>query len=217
MKIGFYLSEGKTSTAYVLADEMIRSVRKSMPGVHVCQFTDERSSVLYGVDSFVRKDGKNTMRLRLQHYATPGEWLFVDTDLLVQADVSHVFDNPFDIAVSDREGSMLPGEIGGEFMRRMPYNLGAVFSRSPEFWQKALAKFDSYSEDVKREIVADQLAVNETIKESAFNVKILPGARYNLSPREEAQDVSDSAIVHYKGNRKYWMLRQLYNELGLAA
>jgi hypothetical protein len=112
---------------------------------------------------------------------------------------------------------MLPGEMGGEFMRRMPFNLGAVFSRKPEFWQEALKRFDGYTDTVQAEIISDQLAVNETIKESAFRVKVLPGARYNLSPREEHQDVSESAVVHYKGARKYWMLRSLYNELGLAA
>ena len=217
MKIGFYLSEGKKSTAYVLADMMVRSARKAMPGIEIVQFSDEHSSRLYSVDSIVRKEGKNIMRLRLEHYAAPGEWLFLDTDLLVQADVSHVFGNDFDIAVSDREGSMLPGEMGGEFMRRMPFNLGAVFSRKPEFWQEALKRFDSYPDNLKDEIISDQLAVNETIKESAFKIMVLPGARYNLSPREEHQDVSGSAIVHFKGARKYWMLRSLYNELGLAA
>lgn len=217
MKIGFYLSEGKKSTAYILADVMLRSARKVMPGIEVVQFSDEHSSRLWGVDSIVRKEGKNTMRLRLEHYQTPGEWLFLDTDLVVQADVSHVFANDFDVAVSDREGSMLPGEMGGEFMRRMPFNLGAVFSRSPEFWREALKRFDSYPDNLKGEIISDQLAVNETINESAFKVKVLPGARYNLSPREEGQDVREAAIVHYKGQRKFWMLRGLYNELGLAA
>jgi hypothetical protein len=112
---------------------------------------------------------------------------------------------------------MLPAESGGDFMRRMPYNMGAVFSRSPEFWQETLRRFMSYPEKFREEIISDQWALCETIKESAFKVKVLPGARYNLSPMDENQDLSYAAVVHYKGQRKFWMLRRLYSELGLAA
>jgi len=216
IKIGFFLSEWKSTMGYIFADMMLRSVKRVMPGVEVVQFTDERSSILYGVDSFIRKEGKNVCRLRLEHYGSDGNWIFLDTDLIVQADVRHVFDTEFDIALVDRAGSLLPGEVGSAFMQRMPYNLGAVFSRSPMFWTAALRTFDEFSDDIKQEIIADQLAVNIAVKETAVNVKILPGMPYNLSPQKVDQDVQQAAIVHYKGNRKHWMLRQLYAELGLS-
>ena len=216
MMIGFFLAESKSSMGYVLADMMIRSAREWMPGVEIVQFSDEKSSKLYGVDRIERKDGQNIMRLRLEHYTISGEWLFVDTDLLTQGDVRGVFDSEFDIAVADRVGSILPSEIGGEFMSCMPYNLGVVFSRSPEFWREALKRWELFSDTVKADIISDQLAVCETIKESKFKVKVLPGIPYNLSPMSEEQDTSNALLVHYKGARKFWMMRKLYLELGLV-
>lgn len=218
MKIGFYLAEGKSTTGYLLADLMIRSVKRSMPGIEITQFSDQTSSRLYGADKLIRREGTNFMRLRLEHYALAGEWMFIDIDLLVQQNVQHVFDDKtFDIAIADRSGSILPQEVGLDFMKRMPHNLGVVFSRSPAFWIAALKKFDTYDKAFQNNLFCDQLAVCDTIKEQQFNVRVLPGARYNLAPMEERQDVRSSAIVHYKGNRKYWLLNTLYTELGIVA
>lgn len=211
MKVGFYLSEKRNAEAYVLADAMVRSVRNAMPGVQVHQFTDERSGILWGVDSYSRKDGKIIQRLRLEHYAAEGEWLFIDTDCIMQRALEIVPHG--DIAIADRNGSLLPAEVGSDFMLRMPYNLGVVYSRCPEFWKAALEKWDSYDTPTKEAIWSDQLAVCATIKAGSFLAYVLPGATTNLAPMTEDQDVSGAAVVHYKGKRKAWMLKRIMAEL----
>jgi hypothetical protein len=62
-----------------------------------------------------------------------GEWLFVDTDCVIRKDVSDVFEDDFEVALTDRKGSMWEKTPYGMVM---PYNMGVTFSRSPEFWEK---------------------------------------------------------------------------------
>lgn len=214
MKIGFYLDHNGGATGYLLADMMTRSVRKVMPDVPIVQLTDKTSPFLYGVD-VIRKNSTN----RLEHYATlEGEWLLIDSDSIIVSDVTHVFDQEFDIAICDRSGSMLPGEINSPFMVEMPYNLGVVFSRSPEFWRSALEKWNLLPECQKADIVADQRAANAAIRDSILNILILPGIEYNYSPRTFHDNNPLAKILHYKGEqRKVWMINEFYKECGLAA
>jgi len=208
MRVGFYLSEIKSATGYVLADAMVHSVKKAMPGVEVFQFSNETSGILHGVSGYFRKEGKNTKRLRLEHYAAAGDWMFIDTDCWVQGDLRGVFDQEFDIAIANRDGSLLEQEIGSEFMSRMPHNLGVVFSRCPEFWEFALKVWDAYDDPTKDAIWSDQLAVCETIKTGKFNVRVLDGKEFNLSPMKREQFVDGAKVLHYKGARKVWMLER---------
>jgi hypothetical protein len=208
MKVGFYLSEIKSANGYVLADAMVRSIRAAMPGVEVFQFSNESSGILHGVSGYFRKEGKNTKRLRLEHYAAEGEWLFIDTDCWVQGDLRDVFNREFDIAIANRDGSLLDMEVGSNFMLKMPHNLGVVFSRCPEFWSDALATWEAYEDRTKEEIWSDQLAVCDTIKAGKFNVLVLDGGEFNLSPKKRDQFVDGAKVLHYKGARKTWMLER---------
>jgi hypothetical protein len=81
--------------------------------------------------------------------------------------------------------------------------MGVVFSRSPEFWEKV---FEHYK-NAPKSWMWIQIATTECAHflRDQFKVLELPGDDYNYTPSSPLEDVSDKAIVHYKGNRKHWM------------
>lgn len=208
MTVGFYHSAAKHTDHMICALRLLRSVRQNIPGVNVVQFTTPESVRVSGVDDVkVLPDGPVALNTLKAYASCSGEWLLTDTDVLVQRDVRHVFDRSFDVAVAERDGTFTKRDHkdGRQFMKVMPYNKGAVFSRSPEFWQMALAYCENYPQ-AKREWMGDQFAMNQVIQSGRFRVEVLPNS-YNYPPRTKVEDVKDKHITHWKGNRKMWLLR----------
>lgn len=181
----------------------IASVRRTMPGVQIVQWTTQASMALPGVDAVViRPELPLALAFVDARSSVEGDWLFLDTDVLVQRDVRSIFDARFDIAVATREGTMRAHEIGSRFMARNLYNAGVVFSRSQAFW---LAAWQRAEEMVGRHAWGcDQESINAVIASQKFDVAVLPNT-YNYPPFTADEDVRDKAIVHYKGKRKVWM------------
>ncbi len=207
MIVAFYHAAPRVTPHVQLAERLIASVRQAMPGVSIYHFTDADTRSIDGVDVCLRHAALMPPALaRVQQYATvDGEWLFVDTDVIVQRDVRDVFSKPFDVAVATREGTLKPSEVGTSFMARMPYNFGAVFSRSAAFWRSAYERMLDYS--AKRQaFMGDQQALNDTIATGLFNVTVLPNG-YNYPPFAKDEDVRDKPILHMKGARKAWAIQ----------
>jgi lipopolysaccharide biosynthesis glycosyltransferase len=123
----------------------------------------------------------------------------VDTDVVFQRDVTHVFDEEFDIAVTDRVGSAWEHSPD---VKHMPYNMGVTFSRNKDFWKRAGKILKTLPEQLQ-EWAGDQLVVCELQKQ--YDTKVLPGLIYNFTPWKREDDTSRAAIVHYKGSRKAWI------------
>ena len=206
MKVGFFHVNQGGNQAIPLA--MVASVRKAMPDVQIVQFTEPNTpSAVYGVDAVLPnlRPGHPLALAVLSAYAScEGDWLFLDTDVLVQHDVRAIFKEPFDIAVADRNGTLKRKENGSKFMAQMPYNKGSVFSRSQAFWQCAYTLL--LNMDAKQQAwMGDQRAMCMAISSGSFNVKILPN-RFNYAPLSRTDDLTDKSIIHFKGPRKEWML-----------
>lgn len=209
MKIGVfykYIDENSTQHAQ-FAQQMLASVRACMPDVEVWHFTDANTPALKGFDCVNRITEDVPMAVcRMMHNASlHGDWMFIDPDIIVQKDVSHVFEDKFDVALTDRVGTIT---YEADYAKVMPYNLGVSFSRAPAFWKRVLYHLRTLSPKLQQ-WEGDQLVICEMIKQrvaSDFNVKILPGLTYNYPPRS-ADDprTADAAIVHYKGPRKAWL------------
>lgn len=202
MKLGFFTVFRKDPQHYVLGEAMIRSVRATMPGVQISHLTDETSAPVSGVDCVLRKANGPMLERRLEHYAvSQGEWLLIDTDVMVKQDVRDVFkDEDFDVALPDRAWKHLPQDH--ETMTTMPFNTGVVFSRKPAFWELALAEWRAAGE---KDWMSEQRAVYKAVRSGKFKVKILPGMKYNYPPKDESDPCKGVAIAHYKGARKKWM------------
>lgn len=188
MTVGFY--HAGPPSPYAAA--MVASVRRVMPDVHVVQLPASNGPIARAV---------------LEAYASvSGEWLFVDTDVILQEDVRPVFDQPFDVAVATRAGTFREGEDGSKFMARMPFNKGVVFSRSQAFWVAALERMAGMK-PAAQAWMGDQQAMCDVIASGAFHVLTLPN-RFNYPPKFRGEPVADKAALHFKGPRKPWMLER---------
>lgn len=184
-----------------IAKYLIESSRRVMPDVEVVQLTDNKTPQLEGA-TCIRLGGDMPMAVRrVSHHASlGGEWLFVDTDCVIRKDVRGVFADDFEVALTDRKGSMWEKSPYGMVM---PYNMGVTFSRSPEFWGKVLQylirlprKFQDWEGDQR---VVCEMAL------AGYPVKVLPGRIYNYTPEKRDDRTDHAAILHFKGHRKLWI------------
>ena len=175
----------------------------TMPGVEVCHLTDTQTPMLDGADRAIRVERNVPMAVfRMQHHQVGGDWLFIDTDVLIHKNVESVFeDKYFDIAIANRVSG--DGAHGPAFAE-MPHNMGVVFSRNPDFWKAVEKELLTY-DNKKQEWMGDQLAVCRLIKKGAFSVNIVPGEKYNFPP-SVPYDIDKASIIHYKGPRKKWLV-----------
>lgn len=206
MTVGFYhvdrARSGQVDRSLPIA--MVASVKRCLPGVAIFQFSTSPDHKVPGADSvIVRPELPLALAFLDARAHCEGEWLFLDTDVIVQRDVRHVFDQPFDVAVATREGTMKPHEIGSRFMARNRYNAGVAFSRSMAFWLDALERGRKMSPG-RHEWGCDQESMNAVIATERFQTLELSND-FNYAPHASDEDVRRKAIVHYKGKRKAWI------------
>ena len=191
-----------------LAERMVASVRRVMRTVPIIQMRDEKTPEVPGIyaSKVIPWNGAHLMTYRLQHLAEMRreDMMIVDTDVIVQQDMRRVFGSPFDVALTKREGPILDPQ-GIDIAKLMPYNTGVMFSKCPAFWRDCYEWCSNAPEPIQK-WWGDQLAV-KTIAPS-YRVRELPCDIYNYSPNHPDEDISGRAVLHYKGNRKDWMLKQ---------
>lgn len=203
MKIGIFLVFRKDPQGYVLGGKLVQSIRKHMPGEEIVHLTDETSPQLIGTDLVRKVPNGKMLECRIKHYSEcEGEWLLLDTDVMVKQSVRDVFnDASWDLALADRNWSHNPQTH--EAFTQIPYNTGVVFSRNNMFWHFVL---DEWSKAKENDWNSEQRAVWQVIRTGQFRVKILPGMVYNYPPKDQKDPCTGAALVHYKGQtRKLWM------------
>ncbi len=200
MRVGIYLI-GNLEPLHWYGNIAAAVARQTLPGVEVCHLTDMNTRALRRATKIIRREKDAPMAVfRMQHHQAEGEWLFIDNDALVTRDITHVFSDPFDIAICERadDDGMKP-----EALKTMPHNMGVVFSRSPAFWAAAEAELRTY-EDKLQEWMGDQLAVCRLIEREGFKTRIIP-CTYNFPPAAPGMQ-EEAFIRHYKGKRKAWLM-----------
>lgn len=212
MRIGFYhvaTDNPASETGYECARLLVKSAKAKMPDVPVFMFTDLTSRPVKGVDKVFRKPSEPMALLRMRHHAcVEGDWLFVDTDVFFQQPVIDVFQSAtWDIGVTSRDWTHLPESAG--FAERMPYNMGVVFSRCPEFWGECYTRLRDESPELQR-WMGDQQVFCDTIASERYEIKSLSGVRYNFPPElpgSTAKDLERVAhILHFKGSKRKSLL-----------
>lgn len=216
MTIGFLHVDTPTATAdgYDCARAMIVSAKRVMPRVPIVQFTDERTKAVKGVDAVRRKPSEPMGLLRMRHCAgVQGRWLFVDTDVIFQQCVRHVFKTKkFDIAITTRNWSHVRAANG--FSQRMPYNTGIVFSRCPHFWAEVYTRLRDLEPD-QQHFMGEQQVICDVAQEDRYRVARLRGSVYNFPPEVPSEKPTSkeleaaACILHFKGqDRKALMLKR---------
>lgn len=183
------------------AELMVASVRRFID-CEALQLTDIDTPLVSGCTAVRRQfDGENLTMFKMEHLSNiDGEILVLDTDIIVQKDISKVFALDFDVALTWRDGPIW-SDSGQDLAKLMPINCGVMFSRSPAFWAHCL----EWSKEHPGGWYADQFAVAANWRR--FNVLRLNCDNFNHTPNTKAEDVSKRYVVHYKGKRKEWMLR----------
>lgn len=205
LNVGFYLNAGGDMAGnYRCAHLLVRSLHAVMPGIPVTQFTDRISPVVADVYHVERNDPAPLCEARAAAFMrVSGDWLFLDTDVLIRQDVSAVFDRRFDVAVADRNWPHI--EPTPALTAQMPYNAGVVFSRRPLFWREVLALVQA--KGLGEDWMGDQWAIGQVADSGRYQRLVLPGMQFNYPPGGPSdRGEHGAAIVHFKGPRKRWML-----------
>jgi hypothetical protein len=186
-----------------VAGVMIASCRRVMPDVPIWQLTDEITEQLPGVDKAVRRPrGDDWGEFFLDHMIDlpEVEILRIDYDVIVQRDVSGVFAMPFDLALTRRPLNDVT--CSNSVRTRNPHNHGVMFlRRARRFFEEAKKQ---YAEGDGWMDIAMALEAAACVPDIRWVE--LPGERYNFTPKRKTDDVSACSIVHYKGDRKWWMV-----------
>lgn len=194
MKIAFYLDSPGLKD---IAEYAIAAARKAMPQAEIWHLTTPDGPEL-SADRCLRLDvpGEFAYRQAIISAALAGDVLFLDVDVVLRDDVSAVFEQDFDVAVTT---DMRPGAPG------IKYNGGVIFSRCPAYW-KAIADagkgMDFYKTPGDWEPI--ERARGAVADSGRFKLLVLPGEEYNYIPASPA-DIQGKA-VHYRGKRKTWMI-----------
>lgn len=216
MKVAFlHIDIPGQDDARTMAEIMVHSVRQAMPSAEIVQLADEKTPMVVGVDTVIvrRMQAPWLMLYRLEHFKNlpEGDWMFIDTDAVVQRDVSGVFEKPFDVALTRRVGPIFVN--GKDIVPDMPYNTGVMFSRNPAFWSDCYDYCASLP-DKQKHWWGDQQAVRVVKESGKYQVRELTCDEYNYSPSSADEDVTGRYVVHYKGPiRKKMMLAKYAKEV----
>jgi hypothetical protein len=204
MRVAFFLVIERDPRPFLYATALVEQLVRTMPGVPIIQLSDTRTDRVPGVEEVWRIATTGPiLEQRLRHYAAlpAGDWLLLDTDIVIRADVRAVFeDATWDLALCDRNWAHAPQTVS--ILQRMPFNAGVVFSRSQAFWYDVRAAWASLPPEAQSGWEGEQLAIYEVVRSGKFRIKILPGQQYNFPPTEGKPIPEDAAILHYKGARK---------------
>ena len=183
-------------------------------GYEVSHLTDMDTPAIDGAKVVRRKMTAPMAVFRMQHHQVDGEWLFIDSDVLIHKPVDRVFEHEFSIALAQRkpsDGTNTEGAL--PLYKEMPYNMGVVFSRSPQFWAEVEKELLTYDANLQH-WMGDQLAWCKLIAAKPRLVKLLD-CRFNFPPGKNGK-LYGAPIVHYKGNRKPMMMDHAYGILSGA-
>lgn len=192
-----------------IAEDLVVNIKAVMPGIPVFHVADEKTVPIPGAEVLrVERDVPLMtwhMKCHREAQSLGDEVLFTEPDVRFRSEILHVFDEPFDIAVTEREVDSTWTIDGQKVMLSdvAPYTLGTTFSRSREFWDD-VTKHCATLADKEQHWLGDMLSLWAVMQTGKYKVKVIPGPIYNHIPcsREDSCDVK---VLHYKGMRKEWL------------
>jgi hypothetical protein len=182
---------------------MIESVRKHMPNVIITQLSDMTSRRVYGVDEIRRVDARSYPYLLYKHMSElPTPFIRVDYDMIFQGDITHILDDDIDLAMN-LHGD--PKVLGSKWGKAYPYAtcIWGAKNKAKEFAEDFRNRHMESRRDDWLGLIP---SVNEVLVTGKYRVKALPGEIYNYTPIDRHDRPKDALVIHYKGNRKHWML-----------
>ncbi len=215
MQVAFVHAEGpyraeELELQRALAHRMMDSVREHI-GCNIVHLADPMTPDL-GADETVRgiPESEYWVPFVLRMFGLmDGETLFLDTDCIVQRDVSDVFtDQSFDVALTVKRKRFAQYVDPQGVKHYMPFSMGVVFSRAPAFWLMLAERVERMTGPMMLGWWGAQIELLRVYANpGAWRIKVLESDEFNYTPNAEGEDVSGRAIVHYKGvHRKHWAM-----------
>lgn len=200
-----------------LARRMIASVRETMPESSIVMLTDAVTLPVAGGIAVQRfHKGADFIDWRLTHMCalTPqlaGPVLWLDYDVIVKRSLAPVFaEHPdFTIALTRRDDT--DSTISRALLKACPHNFGVAFSRAPDcadFWHdvrrtyRRIPNRDGWLDGQR----AIEIVFNHWRERDPARVLSLPCSRYNYTPCSPDENLDARDAVHYKGERKRWIV-----------
>jgi hypothetical protein len=220
----------RTDTDYRnLLTILFRSVEVSHPGAKTVVLTDDRTprDALPAHSEVVRVpvDPDRVMYSRLLAYieylrdhAGSSAVLFLDPDIIVNADLSATSSEKFDIALTYRDLPQMPINDGVILINRGRRDAGLRFlERVRSIYDREFSD-DPYWFGSQRAFIAAlgrrfAQRRSDAIRVGGVRVRLLPCDQWNFSPELDEQAITtahpDKRILHFKGDRKrlmplYW-------------
>lgn len=141
--------------------------------------------------------------------------ILVGADCVLANDPSEIFSQPFDVAFTTHPFNDCIQNTGAIFVRGRKSDNAKDVSH---IWEEALAICGTNWGD-------DQLALAEitqpTLEHGLYDrdgvlIRFLPVDPYNLAPDHPSHDCSSAVILHFRGDRKNWMLDYCGKHLGIG-
>lgn len=194
-----------TSPVTPRAKLMIESIRRHMPSARIVQLSNNDYPRMDGVDDIFRHPNKGDFARWSQEViflfmqTCYDHIIAIGTDMVLMDDLSSVFDDDFALAASPYPiKTRSDGTYCGE----------GLFFKHPHGIDVIADILDQYNNDplIQDGWDGQQIALLRTIKSNRWPVKVLDFEVYNRTPNEPGTDLTGAKIVHYRGNRKSFML-----------
>ena len=150
--------------------------------------------------------------------AAEGHTIFLDSDILINGDLGHVFADEFAVALTYRDESKWPVNAGLNFAH------GGFLPEAARFHQIWLRHYQAAHQQYSvwggdQDALRDLFSQVDFVREDSFNwqfgdidIRFIPCARYNFSTSYTSEMdgyYPDASVLHFKGRRKpqmfpYW-------------
>ena len=202
---------------------MFGSARRFHPACRLVILTDERTPFPPHTEAEIvrmRLDSGMPMLARARAWLdylrrASGHTIFLDSDILINGDLSHVFAADFAVALTYRDERKWPINAGINFAHGRNLESALAFH---EMWLSRLQRRGvdgavwGGDQDVLREFCAGVDFARDdcfSARLAGLELRFLPCAIYNFSTRR-AEDMhglyAEKLVLHFKGRRKPFML-----------
>ena len=217
----------RTENYMCMLDLLFRSVRLFNPGAKCVLLTDVATQVLGVTGKFARINSKvdhsklmlsrsSAQLVYVEHCTFAAPLVLIDSDILLNAPISPVFTQDFDVALTWRISPTMPINGGLVILNnRRPQVARAFFRRFVDIYRERYVEQSAWFGDqlALRDCVgmrAEEMSDSMIITIGDCRVLLLPCETHNFSPENhfgaiEAR-LKNKVVLHFKGPRKRLMV-----------
>jgi hypothetical protein len=199
------------------AEYSMKSIKEFMPTARITHLTDQSTKQIKGTDRTIRFDPSQHRRRRNINFlgfeclsqVNFEEMIFIDPDMMFNANVEPLMKETFDVAVADRGVT----KSVPHYVRRYPF-CSLMFIKNKDFWKDCYDVFKKWPAGMQW--TNNMEVVREVLLSGRYRVKILDGDIYNrcvgstnLMPRAYDDSVK---VFHFRGGRLKYLMEPFWKQ-----